>query len=60
VIKDSCKKYMTKAKTVTKDRIELTIEVRIKESSTQFVNNLLKITGVNDASLVSYNGDYYM
>lgn len=51
---------MTKAKTVTKDRIELTIEVRIKESSTQFVNNLLKITGVNDASLVSYNGDYYM
>ena len=60
VIKDSTKKHLLKAKTVTTNHVELTIEVRIKDSSTEFVNKLLKIAGVNNATLVSYNGDYYM
>ena len=60
IINDSTKKHMIKAKTVTQDNIELTIEVRIKKSSTEFVNNLSKIAGVHNVALVSYNGDYYM
>ena len=54
------KKYVVKAKSVTKDSVELTAEVRLKESSSQFVNALLAVEGVSGATLVSYNGEYYM
>jgi len=54
------KKHVIKAKSVSKDGIELTVEVRLKESSSQFVNALLGIKGISNATLVSYNGDYYM
>jgi len=54
------KKNVIKAKTVSRDGVELTVEVRLKESSSQFVNALLVIEGVHNATLVSYNGDYYM
>lgn len=54
------KKHVIKAKNVSRESIELTVEVRLKESSSQFVNSLLNIKGVSNATLVSYNGDYYM
>ena len=54
------KKYVLKAKSVSKDGVELTVEVRLKESSSQFVNALLGIGGVRNATLVSYNGEYYI
>jgi len=54
------KKNVVKAKTVSRDGVELTVEVRLKESSSQFVNALLAVQGVRNATLVSYNGDYYM
>ena len=34
------------------------IEIRLKEMSTQFVNELSHISGVNNVVLVSYNGEY--
>ena len=54
------KKNVVKAKSVSKNGVELTVEVRLKESSSQFVNALLAIEGVHNATLVSYNGEYYM
>ena len=54
------KKHVIKAKSVSQEGVELTIEVRLKESSSQFVNALMSINGVSNATLVSYNGDYYM
>ena len=54
------KKHVVKAKSVSKEGVELTVEVRLAESSSQFVNSLLGIPGVSSATLVSYNGDYYM
>jgi len=54
------KKHIVKAKSVSKESVELTVEVRLKDSSSQFVNALLAIPGVSNATLVSYNGDYYM
>jgi uncharacterized membrane protein YhiD involved in acid resistance len=54
------KRRVTKAKSVTKDGVELTVEVRLKDASTQFVNALLGVEGVRNATLVSYNGEYYM
>jgi uncharacterized membrane protein YhiD involved in acid resistance len=51
-------RYAVKTKTVTADGIELTVELRAKDASTTFVNNISAIAGVSSATLVSYNGEY--
>ncbi len=58
MIKDKTKKHLVKAKTVFHSGIELTVEVRLKEMSAQVVNELMAVKGVNNAVLVSYNGEY--
>ena len=60
LLSEHAKKHVIKAKSVSKDSVELTVEVRLKDSSSQFVNALLDVPGVSNATLVSYNGDYYM
>ena len=47
-----------KSKSVEAGLIELNLEVRLKGEDTTFVNALAKMTGVQSAVLVSYNGDY--
>lgn len=49
---------VVKSKTVTKNVIEFTVEIRLTEANTSFVNSISEIYGVNDAVLVSYNGEY--
>ncbi|WP_313340134.1 DUF4956 domain-containing protein [Sedimentibacter sp.] len=58
MIKLKAKKSLIKAKTVTKNGIELTVEVRLLDMSARLLNELLTINGVNNACLVSYNGEY--
>ncbi len=58
IIKENAKKHILKAKTVSDMGIELTYEVRIKESGTEFVNMLSDIDDVSNATLVTYNGEY--
>ena len=60
ILSSQTRKNVVKAKSVSKEGVELTVEVRLKESSSQFVNALLAVDGVHNATLVSYNGDYYM
>ncbi|EEG30933.1 hypothetical protein CLOSTMETH_01412 [[Clostridium] methylpentosum DSM 5476] len=57
-VQQSVKKYMVKSKTVSPNGVELTIEVRLRDLSTQFVNQMAAIKGVRNAVLVSYNGEY--
>ena len=57
-IKLYVKKYVVKSKTVSKDRMELTLEVRLKDENTGFVGRVNTIQGVSSATLISYNGDY--
>lgn len=53
------KKHVIKSKTVSpKTGIEMTIEVRLKDMTTNFVNEVSQIEGVQNAVLVSYNGEY--
>lgn len=53
------KKHVIKSKTISSDsNIELTIEVRLNDMGTSFVNEVAAINGVKNAVLVSYNGDY--
>jgi len=49
---------VVKSKTATAGKIELNLEVRLKEDNTDFVTALSRISGVRSAVLVSYNGDY--
>ncbi|WFA08007.1 DUF4956 domain-containing protein [Tissierella sp. Yu-01] len=57
-IKSMTKKSLIKAKTVSKSCIELTVEVRLLDMSAKILNELNTINGVNNACLVSYNGEY--
>ena len=52
------KKQVVKTKSISPEGIELTVEVRLQENSTAFMNSLAAIPGVSRATLVSYNGDY--
>ena len=58
LLKDSVKRYVVKAKTVNAGGIELTAELRMKDASTAFVNQMNEISEVENATLVSYNGEY--
>ncbi len=51
-------KFVLKSKSAQKGLLELNLEIRIKDESTDFVNGLSEIEGVDSAVLVSYNGDY--
>lgn len=57
-MKQSVRKHVVKSKTVSKDGIEVTVEIRLKDMTTDFVNQLAEIDGANNVVLVSYNGDY--
>ncbi|MDD2511357.1 MAG: DUF4956 domain-containing protein [Syntrophomonas sp.] len=58
-VKGKVKKHVVKAKTVAvSSGVELTVEIRLKDMSTKFVNEVSRIDGVNNAVLVSYNGEY--
>lgn len=52
------KKMRLKSKCVEAGRIELNYEVRLKEESSAFINELDSMPGVSHCVLVSYNGDY--
>ena len=47
-----------KSKSAQKGSLELTVEIRLKDDNTDFINTLSEMQGVNSAVLVSYNGDY--
>ncbi|MBE5822271.1 MAG: DUF4956 domain-containing protein [Clostridiales bacterium] len=57
-INETVKKYIVKSKTVNKNGIELTVELKLKDATTDFINQLYAIEGIDNAVLVSYNGEY--
>ena len=58
IIQENVKKQVLKSKTVSKDGIELTLEVRLKGDDLEFINKVSEIENIENAVLVSYNGDY--
>ena len=57
-LKSKTVRTVVKSKTARKGAIEINIEVRLKDDSTDFINTLADMEGVTSAVLVSYNGDY--
>lgn len=47
-----------KSKTAQKGFVELNLEIRLRDDSTDFINALSDMEGVQSAVMVSYNGDY--
>lgn len=58
ILEQSVTQFSLKSKTVSAGGIEWTVEVRISDGTTQFINQLYAIEGVLSATLVSYNGEY--
>ena len=52
-------KYFIKSKTVRKGKTELAIEVYCKNNDTFFLEKIRDIEGVEDATLIQYNGEYH-
>ena len=57
-LKDKVNKCIVKSKTAQSGVVELTLEIRLKDDNTDFINELSAMKGINSAVLVSYNGDY--
>lgn len=58
-VSNNVKKHVVKSKTVSRENgIETTIEIRLKSSSTEFVNSLGSMNGIKNVVMVSYNGEY--
>ena len=57
-LKDNADKVSIKAKTVRKNALELTYEIRLKSDDTAFITELSDLSGVESAVLVTYNGEY--
>lgn len=54
----SVKRFNVKQKTVKNGNIEITLEIRLNDKEGSFVNELSSISGVKNAVLISYSGDY--
>ncbi len=52
-------KYFVKSKTMRKDKVEMAIEVFCKNNDTHFLEIIRDIDGVEDATLIQYNGEYH-
>ncbi len=57
-LQSNTKKCTVKSKTARQGNVELSMEVRLKDDNTDFINTLSGISGIQSAVLVSYNGDY--
>ncbi|MBR3545099.1 MAG: DUF4956 domain-containing protein [Oscillospiraceae bacterium] len=55
---ENTKRMVIKSKSVQKGAIEVNAEIRLRNDDTDFINDLAEIQGVENAVLVSYNGDY--
>ncbi len=52
-------KYFIKSKTMRKEKTEMAIEVFCKNNDTFFMEKINSIDGVDDATLIQYNGEYH-
>lgn len=51
-------KYALKNKTMFRDVVELTIEMKLKSDNMEFVSAISKIEGVQSTALINYTGDF--
>lgn len=52
-------KFQLKSKTIRGEMTELTLELLCKSDNTQFMEQIQKLEGVKDVTLIQYNGEYH-
>ena len=52
-------KYFVKSKTVRKGKTEMAVEVYCKDNDLFFLDKIRDVEGVEDATLIQYNGEYH-
>lgn len=52
-------KYFVKSQTVRKDSTEMAVELFFKKYDPLFLERLRAVNGVQDATLIQYNGEYH-
>lgn len=52
-------KYFIKSKTVRKEKTEMAVEVYCRNNDLFFLDKVRQIEGVDDATLIQYNGEYH-
>ena len=52
-------KYFVKSKTVRKNKTEMAVEVFCKNNDMFFLEKIRDVIGVEDATLIQYNGEYH-
>ena len=57
-LKERVNKLVVKSKMARRGEVELNLEVRMKNEDTDFINTLSDMKGIENAVLVSYNGEY--
>ncbi len=57
ILEEACKKTKLRSKIVSKERIEVSIELSLKNKKTLFVSEIAAIVGVTSASLLTSEGD---
>lgn len=57
-ISEKTKRNNLKSKSVESGTVELNYEVRLIDDDSTFINQLEKMQGISNVTLVSYNGDY--
>lgn len=53
------RKYFIKSKTMRKERTELAVEVFCRSNDCDFTEKMREIPGVEDVTLIQYNGEYH-
>ena len=57
-INDHVDRCVVKSKSAQAGLVEINMDVRLKDTNTDFINELSSMDGINSAVLVSYNGEY--
>lgn len=52
-------KYFVKSQTIRKETTEMAVELFFKKYDTTFLERIREIEGVQDATLIQYNGEYH-
>ena len=52
-------KYFIKSKTLRKEKVEMAVEVYCRNNDMVFMDKIREIEGVEDATLIQYNGEYH-
>ena len=52
-------KFVVKSKTMRKDSTEMAVEVFSKDPNLEFTDRLRAVNGVQDVTLIQYNGEYH-